>query len=250
MRLYLPRFPVGQPSENLERLAREVERAGAAGCNAALFPEQFLSGYSGSLPAAQARRSFTQLSAQFAEILLAFGTISEDGHNRQLLYLGGEEVARYDKVHLFRPNREDEIWQPGGNYAVLGAGGWRIGLLTCNDIRFPEQARALALEARVELLLCPAYWPWQRDHIWRALLQARAIENCCFIAGCCVASVDLGAEHTGGAGNYVFDPLGSPVLPQGSVYQLDRSALDNLLVDTREDAAADLRIERFGGWPQ
>lgn len=241
----MPRFHVGPPADNLLRLERELALAGAAGCGLALFPELFLTGYSGSLKASEARWTFGRLSGQFAEMLLAFGTISEDGRNRLPVYLGGREAARYDKVHLFRPNREYELWQSGDRYAALEGMGWSIGLLTCNDIRFPEQARTLALEARVELLLCPAYWPWQRDHIWRALLQSRAIENCCFVAGCCVASVDLGKERMDGAGNYLFDPLGSQVLPQGSVYELDRSSLSGILVDTRREAAGPLPLERF-----
>ena len=100
-------------------------------------------------------------------------------------------------------------------------------------MRFPEQSRALRLNLDVNLIVYPPLWPWQRDHIWRTLLRARAIENGCFTAGCCVAGVDNGAELFDGAGNYVFDPLGRPVYPQGRVYELDPGALGEVLVDTR-----------------
>jgi omega-amidase len=235
MRIFMPRFHVGAVEANLGALRRDIVRAADAGAELALFPELFLTGYSGALDPAAALAEFAALSERHPAMICAFGTISVEGRNRQHVYLAGREVARYDKVHLFRPNREHEMWEPGDEYAALSAQGWRIGMLTCNDVRFPEQARALTLQAGAELMICPAYWPWQRDHVWRALLQARAIENGVFVAGCSVSSVDLDAERFDGAGNYVFDPLGNPVYPSGGVYKLDRAALSSLLVDPRDE---------------
>lgn len=247
MRIYMPRFHVGPVADNLWRLEKELERASSQRCALALFPELFLTGYSAALEAPDARASFVRLSSCYPEMLIAFGTVSEGGYNRLPVYLGGTELAHYDKVHLFRPNGEHLIWQPGETYVVLNALGWKIGLLTCNDIRFAEQARAMALQGGVELLLCPAYWPWQRNHIWKALLRARSIENCCYAAGCCVASVDFGEERTDGAGNYVFDPLGNQILPKGSVYELDRKTLGDLLVDTRAECRRELPVRLIAG---
>jgi predicted amidohydrolase len=75
------------------------------------------------------------------------------------------------------------LWQPGERYLAVRFQDVNIGLATCNDVRFPEQARALKLAHDVALLLYPALWPWQRDHVWSALLRARAIENGAFSRG-------------------------------------------------------------------
>ena len=57
---------------------------------------------------------------------------------------------------------------------VVEVGGWRVGLMTCYDLRFPELARPL-VDAGAEVLVLPAAWvagPRKVDH-WRTLV-ARA----------------------------------------------------------------------------
>lgn len=234
MRLYLPRFHVAGLEANLAALRRDMADAAVKGCDCVLFPEQFLTGYHGAGEAAELRAEFESLSAQYSRVLCIYGTISEDGKNRQCVYLGGAEVAHYDKVHLFLPNKEGDLWQVGNRYVALQHGQWRIGLATCNDVRFPEQARALKLKFDINLLVYPALWPWARDQVLAVLLRARAIENGCFVAGCCVAEVDNGAELFDGAGNHVFDPLGAELHDDQRVYELDLDRLGRVTVDTRE----------------
>ncbi|CAM5411410.1 Omega-amidase YafV [Lysinibacillus sphaericus] len=48
------------------------------------------------------------------------------------------------------------------------------------DIRFPEWLRAHALTG-AKVLFVPAQWPTPRIDHWKTLLQARAIENQCFV---------------------------------------------------------------------
>ena len=162
------------------------------------------------------------------------------------IWRDGGEVARYDKVHLFGPNDEPAIWEAGDRYAAVKAGGWTIGLLTCNDVRFPEQARALRLEACCDALLAVAWWPWRRDHVWRTLLRARAIENGLWVIGCCVAASEHPEERFAGAGNYVFDPHGEPVRTgDDRTYVLDRSRVGKLLVDPVESYRAIEEVRVF-----
>ena len=233
MRLYLPRFYVRDLAGNLATLERDVDDAAAQGADAVLFPEVFLTGYTGKADPQQVHAKFAQLSARCPQLLCIFGSLTEGRSNRTNVYLAGRSIAHYDKVHMFLPNGEAELWDSGTCYTAFTHGDWRIGLCICNDLRFPEQARALKLAHDVNLLLYPALWPWQRDHVFSALLRARAIENGCFAVGCCVAGVDNGGELFDGAGNYAWDPLGNPVLPQGRVYTLDASVLEKVTVDTR-----------------
>ena len=84
----------------------------------------------------------------------------------------------------------------------------RVGLMNCNDVRFPEQARALKPRGAVAtMLVVPGWWPWRRDHIWSTLLQARAAENELWVLGCSIAWIRVArAREFAGAGNHVFDP--------------------------------------------
>jgi predicted amidohydrolase len=233
MRLYLPRFYVRDLQSNLAALERDVEDAAARGADAIVFPEVFLTGYTGVAEPQAVHAKFAELSARHPRLLCVFGSVSEERRNRTSVYLGGNRTAYYDKVHMFLPNGEAQMWDSGTCYTAFQHGDWRVGLLICNDLRFPEQARALKLAHDVNLLIYPALWPWQRDHTWQALLRARAIENGCFAVGCCVAGVDNGGELFDGAGNYVFDPLGNAVHPHVRMYELDAKMLERLTVDTR-----------------
>jgi predicted amidohydrolase len=237
MRAYLSRFVCGQLEENLERLQFEVSRATAKGADLVVFPELFLTGYRQSLEASRAREVFSQLSGAHPEALFVFGAVVEDDYNRLTVWQAGAEIAHYHKVHLFRPNREHELWKEGDRYVAVKLPWATLGLLTCNDVRFPEQARALVLQGGANLLVAVAWWPWRRDHVWRTLLQARAIENASWVLGCCIAACTNPQEPFAGAGNYAFDPLGNPIpTPNDVVFDLDLQNPPPLVVDPRETA--------------
>jgi len=224
MKIHLSRWVCLDIESNLLRLRDEALRAAAAGAELVVFPELFLTGYSRPLEPSRARKVFSEVSAAAPDALFVFGSISEARHNRVTAWLGGRELAAYDKVHLFFPNGEHEMWERGTRYVAFEIRGLRVGLMNCNDVRFPEQARALKLEARCDLLVVPAWWPWRRDHIWSTLLQARAAENELWVLGCCIAG-SVEPDEFAGAGNHVFDPAGEPVrTADDHTYELD---LDN-----------------------
>lgn len=235
MKIHLSRFVCLEVDANLARMAQEGAEAAAAGADLCVFPEGFLHGYRRQVDPARVRDRFRALSGACPDTAFLFGSFTEDRRNRMTLWRGGEEQARYDKVHLFRPNGECELWDPGDRYVAVKVKGWTLGLLNCNDLRFPEQARALRLETRCDALVAPAWWPWRRDHVWRALLQARAIENGVFTVGCSIAASQHPLEAFAGAGNHVFDPFGDPVpTADDHTYLLDPTRRQGLLVDPLE----------------
>ncbi len=235
MRAYLSRFVCSSVAENLRRLEWECQRAASLNAELVVFPELFLTGYRQELPPQRAREYFARLSRTWPEPVFVFGTLSEEGFNRLTVWRAGEQLAFYDKVHLFRPNGEHELWQEGTRYLAVALPFARLGLLTCNDVRFPEQARALVLQAGATVLLVVAWWPWRRDHLWRTLLQARAIENASWVLGCCIGSCINPEEPFVGAGNYAFDPLGNPILPAEDVlFELSLDSPPPVLVDPRQ----------------
>ena len=86
--------------------------------------------------------------------------------------------------------------------------GWRINLQVCYDLRFPVWARnhPAGQGDEYDVLLYVANWPEQRSLAWRTLLQARAIENQCYVVGVNRVGVD------GKKNNYTGD---SSVLATG-----------------------------------
>ena len=128
--------------------------------------------------------------------------------NTSLVFRNGARVHRYDKVHLFKPAREEWYFRPGkpsGSFTVLaGRSRIRAGVVLCYDLRFPELTRMLAADG-IQVLFVPARWPLVRDDAWQTLLKARAIENQVFVVGC-------NASGKEGGFSYVFDPLGQCVM--------------------------------------
>ena len=110
MRVYMPRFHSRDIAANITRLRQDCAEAAEAGCEMALFPEVFMSGYRLPVAATELRGLFAELSAEYSDLLFFFGSLSEDGVNRMPAYLGGQSVAEYDKVHLFLPGGEGELW--------------------------------------------------------------------------------------------------------------------------------------------
>ena len=246
MRVYLARWVCLDVESNLARLPEESARAADAGARLVVFPEAFLHGYTQQVEAERVRTSFGEISLAHPRLTFAFGSFTEERRNRVTVWRDGREIAHYDKVHLFAPNNEAALWDEGEHYAAVTADGWTLGLLTCNDVRFPEQARALRMNAHADALLAVAWWPWRRDEVWRTLLRARAIENGVFTLGCCVAASEQPRERFAGAGNYVFDPHGEAVATgDDRCYFLDPARASGLLVDPLDTYRAVEEVEVF-----
>jgi predicted amidohydrolase len=244
MKIHLSRWVCLDVETNLARMEAEARAAAERGADLVVFPESFLHGYTQRFDPSRARGLFGRISSDHPSTLFLFGSISEERRNRMTLWRDGLEAARYDKIHLFGPNGEFDLWERGERYVAASVDGIAIGLINCNDVRFPEQARALRLRAGCQVLLAVAWWPFRRDHLWRALLRARAIENAAWVVACCLAASRAEGEIFDGAGNYVFDPDGDLVLPENDTeYDLPLERPVASLVDPVANAVEIERVE-------
>lgn len=110
----------------------------------------------------------------------------------------GEMVARYDKCHLFdvavadgvgRYQESDTFVAGDGPLSVPTPWG-DLGLSVCYDLRFPEYYRQLMAES-MTMISVPSAFTYQTGKAhWQVLLQARAIENQCF-----VLAANQGGDH-------------------------------------------------------
>ena len=102
----------------------------------------------------------------------------------------GTELARYEKVHLFDVNLPDgntyresstvmASTQLPSVYHSEQLGG--LGLSICYDVRFPELYRHLAYKGADVLFVPAAFTAYTGKDHWQVLLQARAIENTCYV---------------------------------------------------------------------
>jgi predicted amidohydrolase len=151
----------------------------------------------------------------------------------------GEVRAVYRKMHMFDVEVDGEHYaesaseDPGDEVVVSElAGGVRLGMSVCYDIRFPELYRILAVRG-AEVISVPAAFTLAttRDH-WEVLLRARAIENQCFV----IAPNQIGPHPPGprcGGRSMIVDPWGlvlaqAPDVETAIVAELDFSTLERV----------------------
>jgi predicted amidohydrolase len=136
----------------------------------------------------------------------------------------GEIKAVYRKLHMFdvevegKQYRESDSEQPGEEIVASElAGGSRLGMAICYDLRFPELFRVLALgrsgvagtpdrPARAIALPSAFTLATTRDH-WEVLVRSRAIENQVFMLAANQVGEHPGGHRSGGR-SMIVDPWG------------------------------------------
>jgi len=116
---------------------------------------------------------------------------SSKAYNTSILVSpNGIELTRYHKIHLFDVNVPD-----GNNYqeskTVMSGNTLppiyhdeelgNLGFSICYDVRFPEVYRHLSKEGAEVIFIPAAFTAYTGKDHWQVLLQARAIENTCYI---------------------------------------------------------------------
>jgi predicted amidohydrolase len=219
------------PAANRDRLAALTP----VGADLVVFPEAFardfgeagsdVSEYAEALDGPFAQQ-VAAVAAERATTVVAgmFETSADPARPYNTLVVRGAAEAAYRKVHLydsFGYRESDRLVAGPIGPTVVEVGGWRVGLMTCYDLRFPEFARLL-VDAGAELLVVPAAWvagPRKVDH-WITLVRARAIENTVYVA----AAAQPAPRYSGHS--LVVDPLGDVLAEAGGDAAVLRAVLD------------------------
>ena len=159
----------------------------------------------------------------------------ENYHNRLIWMLPNGQHGIYDKRHLFAYAGENAEFTSGTKRLVASVNGWKINLLVCYDLRFPVWARQQIHEDGLEydLLIYVANWPERRNHAWKTLLQARAIENQCYV---------VGVNRVGHDGNNIYHSGDSMVVdPMGEVLYTKAHEEDIFTVTLQKEKLEEVR---------
>ena len=133
----------------------------------------------------------------------------------------GQQVARYDKIHLFGLNlgneqyHEEKTIESGDVIKVVDTPFGQIGLSICYDLRFPELYRAIK---DVNIIVVPsAFTDTTGKAHWETLVRARAIENLSYVMAPAQGGYHLSGRETHG-NSMIVDPWGVVLdrLPRGS----------------------------------
>jgi len=212
---------------NLATVERLFKQAAEQGAELALLPETFI--FMGVTETAKREMAESQsdsatlrfLSEQAAkhQMTIVGGTLLLRGESDRLRNVcpvfdaTGSLLALYDKIHLFDMDyrgesyHESALIDAGSEPVMISVGDFKAGLSICYDLRFPELFRRY-VDDGCELLCNVAAFTAVTGRVhWQTLLQARAIENQCYV----LASAQSG-EHPDGRQTWghsmIIDPWG------------------------------------------
>ena len=156
-------------------------------------------------------------------------------YNRLIWMLPNGQYGTYDKRHLFNYAGEGKEFTSGTKRLIASVNGWKINLMVCYDLRFPVWARQQiqADGPEYDLLIYVANWPERRVHAWKTLLQARAIENQCYV---------VGVNRVGNDGNNIYHSGDSMVVdPMGEVLYTNSHKEDIFTVTLHKEKLDEVR---------
>jgi N-carbamoyl-D-amino-acid hydrolase len=273
------------------RLVALLRQASAQGCDLVVYPEMALttffphwevtdpaeleSYYEKAMPDGPVVRLFEEaarlgigFSLGYAELA---GTTQKPRHFNSSVLVGkdGAIIGKYRKVHLpgyseIRPgdpfqNLEKMYFETGDlGFPVFDAFGGKLGMCICNDRRWPETYRLLALRG-VELITLGYNTPLlnpgqpqtaaQRMFHNRLCMQAGAYQNSTWVVGVAKAGLEEGCDMM--AGTCIVAPTGEIVAETstfGDELAIADCDLDACLPGKRGefDLALNRRPEQYG----
>jgi hypothetical protein len=235
----------------VERLIAHLREARRMGCDLVVFPELALTTFfprwhfddqteidaffEAEMPGPATRPLFEEAKRLGLGFCLGYAELTqEEGKTKRfnaaiLVEKSGEIVGKYRKVHL--PGHDaHEPWRRFqhlekryfdiGNYGfrVFNAFGTKIGMCICNDRRWPETYRTLALQGAEMVLLgynTPVHNPPAPDHDDLALfhnalvMQSGAYQNALWVVGVAKGGTEEGVPSI--AGSMIVAPSGVTV---------------------------------------
>ncbi|MCJ7843650.1 carbon-nitrogen family hydrolase [Lederbergia sp. NSJ-179] len=205
------------PKTNFAQVEKWVRTAASQGTELVVLPEMWNTGF--DLPhleqladhdGKQTKGLLSQLAKELNIHIVGGSVATKKGdhfYNTMYIYSNkGELVSEYDKAHLFQLMDEHLYLQAGNTINRFSLDGIEAGGVICYDIRFPEWLRVHALDG-AKVLFVPAQWPKQRVDHWQVLLQARAIENQCFVIAVNRRGSDPNNEFNGHS--MIIEPWGN-----------------------------------------
>lgn len=216
-------------SENLDQVKTLAKKCIENHADILVFPEIWNCPYTNekirqSVPSYDPCAHLMRSISQTGQCLVVAGTlahkIDQKIYNECLIFDHGEQIATYQKTHLFEIHtnhtdyQEKDVFTPGNALCTFPTSWGTMGVLICYDIRFPEMTRLLA-QAGAQIIFCPAAFNKQVTQAhWTPLFQTRAMENQVFMVGVNPAQYQFDNFESFGH-SIITDPFGK------TVYQMD-----------------------------
>lgn len=245
----------GDVEKNFSRVEELIREAANKGAEIVILPEMWNTSYAlekleglADIDGERTKAFLSQLAKELHVHIVGGSVATKKGdqfYNTMLVYNNeGELVGEYDKAHLFRLMDEHLYLSSGNTQNNFKLGDLDAAGVICYDIRFPEWLRLHALNG-AKVLFVSAQWPTARIDHWKTLLQARAIENQCFVVA--VNRISRNKDNFNGQ-SMVIEPWGEILWTGGedkelAIVDVDFSKVDE--VRTRIPVYDDRRPELY-----
>ncbi|MBS1917984.1 MAG: amidohydrolase [Bacteroidetes bacterium] len=235
-------------SANLEMLEKKINSISEK-TEIVILPEMFSTGFS-MQPEKLAETmdgptiEWMKKIASAKKIILTGSVIIEENgnyFNRLIWMLPNGQSGFYNKRHRFAYAGENEKYTAGEKRLIASVKGWKINLQVCYDLRFPVWSRQQQTETGLEYdaIIYVANWPERRSNAWRTLLQARAIENQCFV---------IGVNRVGNDGNEIYHSGDSMVVDPSGEILYHKKHDEDIFTTTLHKEKLDVVRSKFPFW--
>lgn len=141
------------------------------------FSELCLSGclYEGGDPVDVSRVAVSLEPYPFG-VMLGLPRMDGDKLKNSYLYIKDGQWQSYDKINLFPPMNEENVYTPGTEVTLLETEFGKFGVGICYDVRFPEMFQEIKNKG-ADYIVVPAAFPRVRIRAFRELVVERAKET-------------------------------------------------------------------------
>jgi len=235
--------------QNIKKARIMIEEAANNGADIIVLPEIFNSPYQAKLfpeyaePFPGPTTNFLSRMARAYQVCIVGGSIIEKDDKDHIYNTSyvfddkGDLIGKHRKMHLFDIDipgkvtfKESETLDAGNNIVVCQYKSVKFGLMICYDVRFPEMARAMALEG-AHMIIIPAAFTFTTGSVhWDLSMRCRAVDNQVFVIAASPAR-DAASSYKVWGHSMVVDPWGTVIAQAGAEEEVLHAKIDLTTID-------------------
>lgn len=202
-----------QKDVNDHDFKRHLNAVPSGSADIVCFPELATSGclYNGGEV-----RDFDEILADLTgydfSIFIGLARKDKEGLRNSYLYIKDGQYQLYDKINLFPPMNEPDVYVAGDKPGIIDTEFGKFGAAICYDLRFPDLFRQLTAHG-VDWIIVPAAFPKVRINDWKELIVQRARETGVHVIG--VNAVGDDGVNTFGGASMIAGPGGDIIVEVG-----------------------------------
>lgn len=246
--IYQPQASVSTPQQRIQQLARALEQPAAKDCDLMVCPELFISGYfvNDEIKAStqEMQGAFSEAIASLAqqhECAIVYGYPERQGEQvfNSALCIGknGALLGNHRKT-LLPHDYEKRYFQPGEQATSINVAGWKIGIVICYEVEFPESVRYHA-RTGCDIVVAPTALTHNWPVVARQLIPTRAFENGIFVAYANHAGEENGNLFLGES--VIVSPDGNDLARANNQQMVISARLEHLAIENHRDRLPFLR---------